>query len=492
MNIYIYRKERNLYMKKFLCLTLALAVTVSLSSCGKKKEETAAEPTAAPTNVTVQTADLGTIMNSVTNTGEVVPVEEVGVSAKLSGKAVSSSVEVGKYVKAGDVLFSIDDTDYRLQVNQARAAVESAQAGYESAQAGYNSTVGGTQQQSVQQVEQALTSAKLAVDSAQQNYDRQKQLAENNSNVVLAQNGYNDAKAAYDRTKSLFDAGVATQVALDSAETAMLQAEENLKTATVNANASLEAAETTLKNAQEALATAQKNYDLTTNVLNPEREKTAKSSVQSAASSILSAQAAYDIAMNTLSNTTVRAPISGYITSSSVTVGQMVQAGAPMVTIIDTHSMDIKLKVTESVVTGIKAGSEAKISVKSANIENLPGTVATVSPSKDAQTGLFEVVINVPNAEGVLKGGMFADVTIVTEKYDGVLCIPATAVLTENDKSYVYVEQGGSAVKKEITLGKSDDTNVEALSGVSQGENVIVKGKEYITESNTAVKIVTE
>lgn len=478
-------------MKKFLCLALALVMTMSITSC-KKKDEAAAEPTAAPTNVTVYTAAKGTIMNSITNSGEVVPGEEVAVSAKLSGKAVSSNVEVGKYVNVGDVLFSIEDTDYRLQVNQAKAALESAQAGYESAQAGYNSTVGGTQQQSVQQVEQALTSAKLAVESAQQNYDRQKQLRDNNSNVVLAQTAYNDAKAAYERTKSLFDMGAATQVALDSAQSAMQQAEENLKTTEVTADASLEAAETSLKNAQEALASAQKNYDLTINVLNPDREKTAKSSVQTAASSIQSAKAAYDLAANTLANTTVRSPISGYVTSTNVTVGQMVQAGAPMVTIIDTHSMDIKIKVTEAVVLGITPGSAAQINVKSAGIENISGSVATVSPSKDAQTGLFEVTINVPNSDGVLKGGMFADVTIITEKYDDLLCIPSTAILAENDKSYVYVENGGNAVKKEVTLGKSDDTNTEILSGVSEGENVIVKGKEYITESNTAVKVVTE
>lgn len=465
-------------MKKILCIALAAAMALGMTSCKKKDDDSSAEPAAVPTNITVAAVSLGTIMNSVTNSGEVVPGEEVAVSAKLSGKAVSSNVTVGKYVNAGDVLFAIEDTDYRLQVNQAKAALDSAQAGY-------NSTVGGTQKQSVQQVEQALTSAKLALENAQQNYDRQKQLNENNSSVILAQTSYNDAKDAYDRTKSLFDMGAATQVSLDAAHSAMQQAEENLKTVQVNANASLEAAESSLKNAQEALATAQQNYDLTINVLNPERQQTASASVQSA-------KAAYDLAANSLSNTTVRAPISGYVTSTNVTVGEMVQAGSPMVTIIDTHSMDIKLKVTESVVTGITAGSSAQISVKSAGIENISGSVATVSPSKDSVTGLFEVTINVPNSDGILKGGMFADVMIVTEKYDDMLCIPSKAVITENDKSYVYVENGGNAVKKEVTLGKSDEENTQVLSGVSEGENVVVKGKEYITESNTAVNVVTE
>lgn len=467
-------------MKKFLCAVLTGAMVLTMASCGKKNEDESAkaEPTAAPTNVTVYTAAKGTIMNSITNTGEVTPVEQVAVSAKASGKAVSSNIEVGKYVHSGDVLFTIEDTDYRLQVNQAKAALDAAQVGY-------NSTVGGVQEQTVQQLEQALTAAQLALDSAQQNYDREVQLHDNNSNLVLAQTAYNDAKAAYERTKSLFDMGAATQVALDGAHTGMVQAEENLKTVQVTANAALEAAQNGLKNAQKAFETAQKNYDLTVNVLNPER-------AQSAAASVQTAKAAYELAANALSNTVVRAPISGYITSSNVTVGQMVGAGTPMVTIIDTGSMDIKIHVTESVVNTISVGSPAKISVKSADVEAMDGSVATVSPSKDAQTGLFEVVINVPNSEGVLKGGMFADVMIITEQYDDVLCVPSSAVLTESDKKYVYVENGGMAVKKEVELGKSDDSSTEILSGVELGENVIVKGKEYITDSNKSVRVVTE
>ncbi len=465
-------------MKKILCLVLALAMSMSMTACKKDAEEASSENIAAATNVTVHKADMGTIMNSVSNTGEVVPVEEVAVSAKLGGKATSLNVQVGQYVNAGDELFTIDDTDYRLQANQAKAALNSAQAGY-------NSTVGGTQQQSTQAVEQALTAAKLGLESAQQNYDRQKQLLDNNSSVLLAETAYNNAKDAYDRTKSLFDMGAVSQVDLDGVATALQQAEENLKTTKVTATAAFEAAETSLTNAKEALETAQKNYDLTINVLNPERQQTAAAGVQSA-------QAAYDLAANTLANTRVTAPISGYVTSSNVTVGQMVGAGAPMITIINTNSMDIKLKVTESTVTGIAQGSEAQISVKSAGIENMAGTVATVSPSKDAATGLYEVVINVPNEDGTLKGGMFADVNIVTEKYDNVLCVPSNAIISEDDKSYVYVQQGEKAVKKEVTLGKEDETNTEILSGVAQGDNVIVKGKEYITENNTAIKVVTE
>lgn len=465
-------------MKKILCIALAAAMAIGMTSCKKNDDSSSAEPTAAPTNITVATAGVGTIMNSVSNSGEVVPCQEVSVSAKASGKAVSNNAVVGKYVNAGDVLFTIEDTDYRLQVNQAQASLNSAQASY-------NSTVGGTQKQSVQQAEQALTSAKLALESAQQNYDRQKQLNDNNSSVLLAQTSYDDAKAAYDRTKSLFDMGAATQVALDSAHSAMQAAEENLKTTQVTANASLEGAETSLKNAQEALATAQQNYDLTVNVLNPERQETA-------AAGVASAKAAYDMAANSLANTIVRAPISGYVTSTNVTVGEMVQAGSPMVTIINTNSMDIKLKVTESVVSTIVPGAQAQISVKSAGIENIEGNVATVSPSKDSVTGLFEVTINVPNADGVLKGGMFADVTIVTEKYDDMLCVPTKAIITENDKSYIYVANGGNAVKKEVTLGVSDEENTQILTGVAEGESVVVKGKEYITESNTAVTVVEE
>ncbi len=516
--------------KKIASGILAGIILISCAGCGKKAQETSQEEDAKTTNVTVVEAANQSIVNKITNTGEVKPCEEVIVSPKVSGKVKSVNSEVGRYVKAGDVLFVIEDTDYRLQYNQALAS-------YNSAQASYSSTVGGTQKQSVSQVQQSLTAAQTEYDSAIQSYNREKELYENNSNVVLAQNALNDAKSArdrayslyeqdvsligarntlenaknaYERTQSLFDLGAASQIDLDSAriafenadanlkaqessakanlenaDSAVLKAEENLRTTTVTAAASFDAAKTRLTNAESNLKTAQENYDLTINILNPERKASAEASVKSA-------KAALDIAKNTLDNTSVKAPISGYVTLCGAVAGQNIQAGSSAVTLINSNSMDIELNLTEAVVTKVQTGAEAIIKVPSANIEGLTGSVASVSPSKNATSGLFAVKINVPNDSGALKGGMFADVEIVTERIDDVLAVPTDTLLTDEEESYVYILDGENAVKTQVVTGTADDQYTEILSGISIGDRVIQKGKEFLKQDACAVKVIDE
>lgn len=514
--------------QRILSGILAAALLLACAGCGKKAQDTASEEQEQATNVTAVAAARQSIVNKIANNGEVKPCEEVVVSPKVSGKVKSLKASVGAFVRAGETLFEIEDTEYRLQYNQASAS-------YNSAVASYNSTVGGTEKQSVTQARQTMVSAQTEYDSAQQAYAREKELAENNSQVVLAENALNDAKAArdrayqlynedvslisarnaaadaknnYERTQSLFDLGAASQVALDtarisyenaqanvkaqessakagldSADTAVLQAEENLRTAQVNATAALDAADARLRTAETNLKSAKENYDLTVNVLNPERKTTAEASVKSA-------KAALDLAQNTLNNTVVKAPISGYVTVCNAVAGQNIQTGANAVTLINSNSMDIELNLTEAVVSAVQAGAEAVVKVPSAEIEDMQGTVASVAPMKDAQTGLFTVKINVPNEGQALKGGMFADVEIITERIDDVLAVPSDAILEQDEKQYVYVLEGETAVKTEVVTGKADEQYTEILSGLEEGARVVQTGKDFLKGDRCPVKVV--
>lgn len=510
-------------------ILLSGALLVTAAGCSKS-EDASGDADINYTNVTAAEAKTQRITATITNTGEVKPSAEVIVTPKVSGKVNEVYVDIGQYVNAGDVLFTIDDTDYRLQYNQAQAS-------YNSAQANYNSTVGGTQKQSVSQAEQSLTAAQSEYDSALQNYDREKALYENNSNVVLAQSAVNDAKSArdrayalydtdvalmsarnalenaktaYEQTQRLFEMGAVSQTDLDnarmafenadanfkaqesnaktnleSADSAVLKAEENLRTASVNAAAAFDAAKTRLKNAEAGLQTAKENYTLTVNVLNPERKATAQASVKSA-------KAALDIAKNTLDNASVKAPISGYVTLCNAVVGQNVAAGSSAVTLINADSMDIQLNLTEAVVTRVQPGDTVIIHVPAADIRGLGGTVAAVSPAKDAASGLFAVKINVPNSDGTLKGGMFADVEIITEEADDVLAVPTDTLIEEDDKTFVYRLEGETAVKTHVVTGIENEEYTEILSGLEEGEMVVKTGKEFLKQDQCPVKVITE
>lgn len=512
--------------RKIISIILSCTLILSLSACGKKAEDTTAENTQTAVNVTVDTATMHEISSGVSYTGEIVPATEVSVSPKTSGKVTAVNVEVGSYVNAGDVLFTIDDTDLKLAYNQALAS-------YNSAVAGYSSVTGGSAKQSENQVNQAVTNAQVSYDSALTTLDREQKLYENNSAVILAQQAYDDtvasynraldlynndvnliaarnalqtAKDNYDRMQSLFEVGAISQVDLDSAKTAyenaqasvtsaessnqtqieaaktaMVNAEENLKSTKVNARASLDAAENAVKTAETALKNAKETRDLTVNVLNPQSENTAHASVQSA-------KAALDIASNNLNNTKVTAPISGYITSRSVEKGQNAAQGSPAIGLVNMNTVDVSISVTESVIPTISQGMKATVSVPSANISEIEGAVVEVSPTKDAQTGLFTVKISVPNNDGALKGGMFADVKLITLN-EQVLSVPAESITTDGADNYVYVNNNGTAEKKSVEVGDSDGTYTEILAGVSEGESVIVTGKEFITDDNNQVTV---
>lgn len=463
--------------KRILSICLVCTMMLSLASCGKKADEAAnptAEPTIAPINVTVDKASMREISSGVTYTGEVKPASNVSVSPKVSGKVTKVNVEIGQYVNAGDVLYTIDDTDLRLSYNQALA-------GYNSANASYSSVTGGTAQQTENQVNQAVTNAQLNYDAAVTALQREQQMFANNSNVLLAENACTTATDNYNRMKALFDIGAISQVELDASKNQMVSAQESLKTAQINARAALDAAEKAVNTAKEALDNAIKTRDLTINVINPQ-------SANSASAGVKSAKAALDIAQNALNNTRVTAPISGYVSSVAVEKGQNAVAGSPSVGIVNMNTVEVEINVTEAVVPTISQGMSATVSVPSAGISEITGSIIAVSPSKNEQTGLFTVKVSVPNDGGVLKGGMFADVKLVTLNKTS-LSVPAEAVTTDGNDSYVYINNNGSAEKKSVEIGESDGTYTEILSGISEGASVIVSGKDFITDDNNKVAV---
>ena len=498
----------------------ALVALLALSACGKQPEKQ--EETAKEISVTTQICEVGSFSTYSTYTGNIKPKAKIAVTPKMGGKVVRDNAEVGKAVSAGDVLFELESTDQRLQVEQAQAA-------YNSAVAGYERTIGGSAQQSVTQAEQAyaaaetelgdaranlnraqeafdsriaINQAKNAVDQAQIAYDNAVDMFNSNASVTAAQTNYDTAKLAYERTKELFATGAVSQQAMENAEGAYKSAEAQLhsaqvgaqqnvdsakialdnaqqqyKNAEINLTTSLEAAKTRYSNAETNYNSAAENLNLTKNVINPENAKSAKAQVASA-------QAALNIAKQSLENTVVRSPINGVISAENINEGEIASAQASAVTVVDLNGVTIEIDISENAVSYVNAGTPAEISVASAGIDNISGTVAAVSPVA-AQNGMFNAKIYVDNTSGVFKGGMIAEVKLASQTAENAVMIPAEA-LTKNDmEAYVYVNNGGKPEKVTVTTGIADDNTVQITSGLSGGEEVIVKGKDYITDNCT-------
>ncbi len=424
-------------------MTLAVSATLvvaALAGCSRDAAvyEDATDATEAGVNVTVAKAEIRDIESTVTYTGEMVAGDIAYVTGKASAKAKSINANLGDWVNKGDVLVKLDDSDYSFQLSQAKAAYNQADAAYQSAVVARDN-VEGVNKQAELQLSQAVNASQIA---------------------------YNDAKLNYERQSELYKKGSVSLVAYESAKSAY-------------------------ENATLAYESAKANYDINISILADGNKKSADSAVATAKAAKDSALLAVEQAESFMGNTVITAPISGYISAKNVALGQFASAGMALFTIADTRNLEIEIKVTEAVVSSLKVGGKAIVSVPSANVAGAEGKVSLVNPVKDAATGMYIVRVSVPNSDNALKVGMFADVTLVTtESLEDALCVPTRAIVQTEDGNYVLVVNGNWAEKVWVECGTEDGEFTSIISGLKEGDIVVCEGKDYISEENNIVNIV--
>jgi RND family efflux transporter MFP subunit len=110
------------------------------------------------------------------------------------------------------------------------------------------------------------------------------------------------------------------------------------------------------------------------------------------------------------------------------------------------------------------------------------GKVSRISWALDPRTRTIRVEIDIPNPGGRIRPGLYAYATVVTAEHANVLTIPATAVITEKEKSFCVVDAGGKAGRRRIELGLTDGTWVEVVSGLEEGEAVVKANSASLAE----------
>lgn len=433
-------------MKKIVLSTLCvLCISVSLISCNNSSDIA---------NVTVTKVKTSSSIGDNTYTGNVESGEKVSIIPSASGKIKAINVEVGQSVKKGDILFTIDDTELTYKVNQA-------QANYDAAAITYDKTAGGSAKQAQNDAATALEKAKNELNDSQSQY-------ENNTAIASAQTAYNDAKGNYDRTNSLYQADAATKVDLDNAKSKLDSSKAALDIAKENA-------ETRLNNAKASYAAASENASITNSILNPDNIASAKAQMDSS-------KAALDIANHQLENATVTAPIDGKISAKNISVGELAPTQTPSIVLENETALNVVIKVTETNIGAVSIGMPAKISLPSTGL-SYDGTVATISPSADEKTGMFDVKINITNPDDKIKVGMVTNTALTTSNEDNTLLIPSESVLNEDGSSYVYVINGDKLSKHTVTVGQPKNQYIEIKDGLTLDDQVVVQGSSNMKDN---------
>lgn len=304
---------------------------------------------------------------------------------------------------------------------QIKIQVAQAQATLDSVQASYDKIKSGARPQEIKQAESAVLQAKINRDSAEENYLRMKKLF---TEKVISKQQYEQAKNQYE-----------------------------------------------IADAQHQ--SAQESYELVI-------EGAAEEDVKSVEAQVRQTRAALDMAKYQLKNTQVTAPISGKVTSITVSSGEMVSPSIPLLSIIDVSRIFVKVGISEKDISKIKEGQTVDLKIDAFPEEKFQGEVVSKGVAVDQISKTLEVKIEILQPEVDIPVGVFARGDILVKTNQEALIISSSALVRKKDGIYVYVIEEGIARQKEVVLGIIQDERVEILEGLSEEEEIVILGNQEL------------
>jgi len=187
-----------------------------------------------------------------------------------------------------------------------------------------------------------------------------------------------------------------------------------------------------------------------------------------------------------LGNATVISPIAGTVNQKFVNVGEMVMAGTPLVTVVNTSSIEIEIGITEFDIGKINIGQQAKVKLAAYEDKEFLGNVYYVSIVADASKK-FPVKIQLDNKDGQIKAGMVADIKIITDTQEEAIVIPKIAVFDESGKEKVYVINDFIVEVREVNTQPINDNEVRVVVGLTAGEEIVSNGNFDLKDGDLIV-----
>jgi membrane fusion protein (multidrug efflux system) len=205
------------------------------------------------------------------------------------------------------------------------------------------------------------------------------------------------------------------------------------------------------------------------------------SDVAAAIAGVEQAQAALSVAQSNLDQTILTAPWSGVVGTKLLTPGAFTSATAPIMTLVG-NAVEVHITVEEARLGLVAPGQTVSLTVPAYPGVNFPGMVTVVAPVGDARAHTFDVTIVADQSDGRLRSGMFSEVDLTVAQKPNAVLVPKEAVVQQGGNSRVFVVQDGKAQARPVQVGLTNDKSVEIVSGVSEGEQVVVVGQNGLRD----------
>ncbi len=436
---------------------------------------------------TVSQTDLGVTVSA---SGKVAAGLRADVYPAAAGTLSDVYVIDGQKVVAGEKLATIDTGPLKLQVDQAEAALAQAQAALDNVGATSVSSADiAAAQANVKAAKASLHAAEVAEDNVDSQAPSQAQINAANAATNAALLSYNNAQAAYQLSLTQWgstspttsiaaaQAAQANAAYLSAKATSQQLTSTNLKSAEAQADAGVAQAKAAYLAAVASLKKAQ--------AASPSSQKAA------AQAAVEAAQQSVNLSQSTLDDATMVAPIDGTVFLNATGLpgadgktpvaskGSAVSFAAAPFSVVDLNGSTFVAEVDEADVDRLKVGMSATVTLDSFPGKAIKTMVLRISPaSQPTATGgtIFPVEIGLQDTGKNILIGMKGDATIEVSSIKGAMTIPVEALFNENGKNFVYRVDGNKLAKTDITVGATTDTEVEVLSGLSDGAVVALSG----------------
>lgn len=256
--------------------------------------------------------------------------------------------------------------------------------------------------------------------------------------------------------------------------------------ATAVARAGIESAEAALANALSEHERARSLFDA--GALPRQRLESADTARRAAAAqrdlaqaTLAQAEAALRRAREVQRDTTLYAPVAGFIVERNYDPGA-IPGERPVVVVADIQQLTLEAGVSEMEAGRLKTGMAARVSVQARPGDTFTGQIAAIVPEVDQRNRHFRIEVRVPNPEGALLAGMYASARLVLARADQALVVPREAVVTRDGRRMVLRIEGDRAVPTAVVEGLSDGRQVQIVSGLAAGDQVMADARRQLPD----------
>lgn len=187
-------------------------------------------------------------------------------------------------------------------------------------------------------------------------------------------------------------------------------------------------------------------------------------------------------------NTQLLSPVSGIVTARNYDNGDMYSSGEPVFVVEQIRPVKLMVNVSESYFTKVKKGNEVDVKLDVYGDETFKGKVSLIYPTIDPTTRTFPVEIKIANADERVRPGMFARATMSFGSINHVV-VPDLAIVKQSGAGdrYIYVCKDGKVSYQKVDLGRRMGNKYEVISGVADGDQVVVAGQNRLTNGMEVV-----